>query len=174
MNRLTIIIPLIAAALLGDASAADPPPESSPGPRCRKASWNPESFTFYGAKDTIIKGLADIPVTLSDHRLFFQVTQGESDTDVKLYEQGKDGTFTVTEWTTRQASQLLSDVNKVIIANKGVNCVGEQVKSILSKSLEKGKVTEGVAAPVSTEAAFSHAVKEAEGSYLMSGVWILC
>jgi len=175
MKKHTLIVTLITAALVGGALAAETPlPGASPGPWCRASSWNPELYTFYGAKNIIVEKLAKIPAKLSERRVFLEVTQGDSSADVKLYEQQKDGTFTITEWTTRQTSCLLADIDRAIVTNKGVNCVGEQVKDVLAKELGEGKVAEGVAAPVSPEAAFAHSVKEASGDFIKSTVIILC
>ena len=110
MKKHTLIVTLIAAALLGGAANG-----ASPGPRCKASSWNPELYSFYGAKDTIVEKLASIPAKLSERRVFLQVTQGDSSADVKLYEQQEDGTFTVTEWTTEQASRLLADIDEAIV-----------------------------------------------------------
>jgi hypothetical protein len=164
MKKLIVI--LIAFVLLGGSSAY--------AQRCAASSWNPELYSFYGAKGTIVEKLAKIPAKLSERRVFLQVTQGDSSADVKLYEQQKDGTFTVTEWTTKQTSHLLADIDGEVVANKGVNCVGEQVKGVLGKELEKGKVTNGVAAPASPEAAFAHSVKEASGEFIKTTIIILC
>ena len=173
MKKHTLIVTLIGAAVLGGASAA-PMPEGSPGPRCRNSSWNPELYSFYGEKTVIVEKLAKIPAELSERRVFLQVTQGDSSADVKLYEQQKDGTFTVTDWTTRQTSRLLADIDRAIIDNKGVNCVGEQVKGVLAKELGEGKVSTKVPAPASSEASFAHSVKEASGEFVKSVVIILC
>lgn len=175
MKKHTLTVTLIAAALVGGALAAETPlPSASPGPYCRASSWNPEQYTFYGAKDIIVEKLAKIPAKLSERRVFLQVTQGDSSAEIKLYEQQKDSTFTIMKWSTRQTSCLLADIDRAIVTNKGVNCVGEQVKDILAKELGEGQVSEAVAAPVSAEAAFAHSVKEASGEFIKSTVTILC
>jgi hypothetical protein len=174
MKKHALIVTLIAAALVGGASADTASPAASPGPRCKVSGWNPELYSFYGAKDTIVEKLAGIPANLSERRVFVQVTQGDSRADVKLYEQQEDGTFTVTEWTTKPTSRLLADIDKAIVANKGVNCVGEQVKGILGKELKEGKVSKAVAVPASPKAAFADSVKQASGEFIKSTVIILC
>jgi hypothetical protein len=168
MKTHTLIVAAITTLLVSGASAF-----AQLG--CNDASWNPESYCFYGAKDKIAEKFGNISTTkLSDRRVFLQVTQGESKADVKLYERQKDGKFTVTEWTTKHTSRLLADIDRAIVDNKGVNCVGEQVKSILAKELEKGKVSEAVPAPESFKAAFGHPVNEAKGDFIKSVVFLLC
>jgi len=176
MKRHTLVVTLIAAALVGGASASDLPSPSPSGPPypCKASSWDPGLYTFYGKKETIVEKLANIQAKLSERRVFVQVTQGDSSADVKLYEQQENGTFTVTEWHPKETSRLLADIDKAIAANKGVNCVGEQVKGVLGKELKEGKVVNAVAAPASPEAAFSHPVKEAVGDFIKTTVIILC
>src|SRR5215467_4553044 len=112
MKKHTLVVTLIAATVL-DGAFADPAPTEAgggTGGKCKYSSWNPELYSFYGAKDAIVRKLANIPRKLSERRVFLQVTQGDSSADVKLYEQQENGTFTVTEWTTNQTSRLLTDI----------------------------------------------------------------
>ena len=171
MNRYVLLTTLAVVASIrgGFCQSPSPLPSLSPLPTpplaCNFASWSPESHTFYGKKDFILEKIANLPVNLSEHRVFLQVTQGDSTGTVKLFERHQDGKFTVTQWSPPQTSGLLVAIDNVIMANKGVNCVGEQIKAIL-KELGKGTVSEGVAAPVSPAAAFDHAVKEATGDFI--------
>jgi hypothetical protein len=196
MKKHSVIITLIAAGLFGAASAAPLPSNSpgphdsqrpeagnsekpeprtaaSPGPRCRYSSWNPEVYSFYGEKDVIVKKFATIPADLSDRRVFLQVTQGDSSADVKLYER-ENGTFTVTDWTTKKTSRLLTKIDEAIVANKGEHCVGEKVKLILRKDLGEGKVSTGFAVPDSAEEAFANPVHQASGDFIKTILIILC
>jgi hypothetical protein len=178
MKKHTIIAALIAAAWVGGTSAETPypqaTPETSPGPRCKAQSWNPEQYTFYGEKKVTVEKLGNIPTRLSDHRMFLQVTQGKSSADVKFYEQEKDGTSTVTEWTTKETSTLLDKIDRAIVANEGVDCVGKQLKGVLRKELGNGKVTNGVTVPDSPQAAFGPSVDQASGDFIKSTLIILC
>jgi hypothetical protein len=128
--------------------------------------------TLYGHQDIILEKLSDWSAKPSDHRVFVQVTQGKTG-NVKLFEQSKDGSYTVTEWSPRETSELIVAIDKAITANKGVNCVGEQIKAVLRK-LGKGKTVEGVAEPASASAAFAHAVKEAQGDFIKTVIVFGC
>jgi hypothetical protein len=175
-----LIIAAVSAALLGIAFGEEPSPSPSPSatPRtdaCNYASWNPEAYCFYGEKAKIVDKLSNLSTTkLSERRVYLQITQGEASSDVKLYEREKNDTFTVTEWTTSQTSHLLTELDKVIIVNKGVNCVGEQIKSLLGKELKQGKVSKDVAPPESFKAAFAHSVNAAKGAFIRSIVYLFC
>jgi hypothetical protein len=174
MKKHTLIVTLIAAALLGKASAYDPEPTSTPKGGCHQASWNPELYSFYGAKGTILEKLAQIPTNLSERRVFVQVTQGDSSVNIRLYERQDNGTYTLTEWTKKQTPDLIAKIDNAICDNKGANCVGEQVKSVLAKELKEGEVTPNAEAPVSPQAAFSHSVKDASGKFIKTTIVILC
>jgi hypothetical protein len=183
MKTLILIIATMSAAWLGSAFGEEPSPSpslsaspsGSPTDACNYNSWNPEAYCFYGEKAKIVDKLSNLPTTkLSERRVYLQITQGESRGDVKLYEREKNGTFTVTEWTTPQTAHLLTELDKVIIVNKGVNCVGEQIKSLLGKELKNGKVSEGVPPPESFKAAFAHSVNEAKGAFIRSIVLLAC
>jgi hypothetical protein len=179
MKKLTSFAALIVAALVSSASAETAlpaaSPEASPGPRCKVNSRSPEVYTIYGdKKDMIVQKLANIPAKLSERRVFLQVTQGDASAKVTLYEQQNDETFTVTEWTPKQTSKLVADIDREIVANKGEYCVGEQVKAVLRQKLGKGKITNGVAVPDSPQAAFAPSVEQASGEYIKSTLIILC
>jgi hypothetical protein len=183
MKTSILIIASMSAALLGSAFGEEPSPSpslspssaTSPPPSCNYASWNPEAYCFYGEKAKIVDKLSNLSTEkLSERRVFLQITQGESSSDIKLYVREKNGSFTVTEWKAQQTSHLLGELDRVIIANKGVNCVGEQIKSLLGKELKNGKASEGVAPPESFQAAFAHSVNEAKGEFIRSTVYLLC
>jgi hypothetical protein len=167
MKKYAATLSLIAAASLSATSAFATE-------ACAVSGWDVEFHSFYGAKTAMVKKLANLPVKLSDRRVFIQVTQGDSSAGVRLYEQQKDGTFTVTEWAPSETARLLVDIDKAIMANKAVNCCGEQVKAVLTKELKEGKVSKGVSAPASPEAAFAHPVKEATGQFIKTTIVILC
>jgi hypothetical protein len=179
MKKLTLIAALIATAFVGSVSAetslASPVPGASPGPMCKVNSRSPEVYTVYGdKKDMIVQKLANIPAKLSERRVFLQVTQGDASAKVTLYEQQNDGTFTVTEWTPKQTSKLVADIDREIVANKGEHCVGEQVKTVLRQKLGKGKISNGVAVPDSPQTVFAPSVEQASGEYIKSTLIILC
>jgi hypothetical protein len=141
---------------------------------CRQQSRNTELYGFCGAKDTMLEKLASLPAEIVKRRVFIQITQGSSSGEVKLYERQKEGTFTVTTWSTKQTSGLLGDVDKTMFDNKGVNCVGEQVTAVLRNKLGTGSVTPDVAAPETPAAAFSHSIKDTPGEFVRTVMVILC
>src|SRR5206468_2454870 len=118
IQNLCLIALLLAACGLVSASAEDesPTPSVSPsatasasppggGDACNYASWNPEVYSFYGAKENVAEKISRLPLKLSEHRVFVQITQGEAWAQVKMFELQKDGTFTVTEWEGKDTSR---------------------------------------------------------------------
>jgi hypothetical protein len=160
------------------SATAYPSPSASASPprvdACNYASWNPEVYSFYGAKENVAEKISRLPLKLSEHRVFVQITQGEAWAQVKMFELQKDGTFTVTEWEGKDTSRLACDIDKAIMANKGVNCVGEQMKAAIVKALGKGKVSHSVSAPETPAAAFGHSIKAAKGDFIKSAVIVAC
>ena len=159
-------------------ASVSPSPSAYPSPggtdACNYQSWNPEIYCFYGAKENITDKVSRLPLKLSEHRVFVQITQGEAWAQVKMFELQKDGTFTVTEWEGKDTFRLACDIDKAIVANKGVNCVGEQMKAAIVKALGKGKVSHSVASPETPAAAFGHSIKAAKGAFIKSEVIVAC
>jgi len=159
-------------------ASVSPSPSVYPSPTgtdaCNYQSWNPEIYSFYGAKENITEKVSRLPLKLSEHRVFVQITQGEAWAQVKMFELQKDGTFTVTEWEGKDTFRLACDIDKAIVANKGINCVGEQMKAAIVKALGKGKVSNSVASPETPAAAFGHSIKAAKGDFIKSEVIVAC
>ena len=130
--------------------------------------------TLYGSKEVILKKLGDWSEKPSEHRVFIQITQGHKSGSVKFFEKTPGSNdYTVTEWEPHETAELVAALDRTIMANKGVNCVGEQMKAVLKK-LGKGKTTHDVAEPASASAAFSHSVKEASGEFLKTVIIFGC
>src|SRR6478672_7783533 len=107
VQKFGLVASLALAAGLVSALAVDPSPSASTPPSasaspsasviptppptqtCNFASWNPESYAFYGAKDHISDKVSNLPLKLSEHRLFLQITQGDAWAQVKLFERQK-------------------------------------------------------------------------------------
>jgi len=178
MKKHPLIVTLLAAALVGGASGqtASPTPTPNKDTKCNTAQWDPQEYRLYGAQDSIIEKLANIPAKFSDRRVFVEITQGDSSAHVKLYERQQDGEFTVTEWAPQETPDLVAKIDEAIIANKGVNCVGEQMKGVLIEELKgvHSDVTTGVSPPASPEAAFAHPIKATSGKFMVCSIFFGC
>lgn len=94
--------------------------------------------------------------------------------NVRLFEQQKNGGFSVTEWSNVKAVGLFDEVDKAIIENKGKDCVGEAMKAVLAKRLGQGKPLATLAALASPKDAFSPSVQDASGDFVKSVVIFGC
>jgi len=131
--------------------------------------------TLYGSREVILQKLGDWSEKPSEHRVFVQITQGHKAASVKFYEKHPgSNSYTVTEWEPHETAELVAALDRTIMANKGVNCVGEQMKATLHKKLGEGKTIHDVAEPASSSAAFSHSVKEAKGDFIKTVIIFGC
>jgi hypothetical protein len=182
MKKIILIVALMAAALVGSVLAETPLPAAVPqktaGPTCKLYSRTPELYTFYGDKNTIVKQLAKIPANLSERRMFLQITQGVSRTDVELYEQQDNGKFKKTNWNTQKTTfALVSKIDHTIIANAGEHCVGAQIKALLNTELGVKPDTTPVPVENSPQAAFDDSVLNIPGTptdFIKTTLIILC
>jgi len=184
MKKHILVVTLITAASIRVCFCQSPSPMGSPsvapspnggGAHCGAHSRNVQLFSFYGTKDIVTHHVANLPVNLSERRIFLQITQGAK-TDVRIFERQNDGGYTVTQWSNANASDLFAKIDKAIVHNKGENCVGEAVKNLL-RPLGHGKSGVSLSAPVSPEEAFGPSIKDtAEGpeDFIRGTVIILC
>lgn len=134
MKKNTLIVTIIASALLTVALAESPSPSPSLTPstsaapdvmetRCTKNSASVEVHTFYGSKDTVKEKVVHMPADLSKRRVFLQITQspreGSAKTDVKLFEKREDDSFGITQWTKVTGRDLFDKLDDAIIKSKG-------------------------------------------------------
>jgi hypothetical protein len=179
-----ILVRTVIIALLGSAATnAQTPTETpsatqSPTPKavngaCNHSSWNPELYTFYGAKDTTVAKLDKVPADLSERRVWVQVTQGDKKAEVKLFEREGKGSVTVTVWIRQRTPSLLADIDQAIMDNHGKECIGAVVKSYLVERLGNGK-TSHIDDPQSPKDAFSPSVDAAQGDFVETTIILLC
>jgi|ERR1043166_4100837 hypothetical protein len=189
MKNTPLIVTIIASALLTVALAESPlpsptlaPAPSKPmdagGPRCTQYSASVEVHTFYGSKEVLTEKLANMPVDLSQRRVFLQITQSPREkgakTNVKLFEKQTDGGFGITEWTKVTGRDLFDKLDEAIIKNKGENCVGEAMKDVLTKTLGKAEPGKPLGAPTSPKDAFGPSVDAASGDFIKTVIIFGC
>jgi hypothetical protein len=139
---------------------------------CDDAKWSPEVYTFYGDASAILRKIDRVPMELTRRRVFFLIAEGGNSAELRFFERSDDDRWAVYSWSGEDAD-LANRVAKVILDNRGVHCVGEQVKHSL-KSLTIH--SEGlVPAPESARAAFAHTIRaHGENHYIRATVGLLC
>ncbi|MFL6536551.1 MAG: hypothetical protein ACJ8JD_00010 [Chthoniobacterales bacterium] len=122
--------------------------------------------------------VTQMPVDLSERRVFLQVTQSARDegakTDVKVFEKQKDGSFAITLWTKATARDLFDKLDDAIIKNKGKNCVGEAMRDVLTKTLGEGKTVTPLRPTTSPKDAFGPSVQDASGDFIKTIIIFGC
>src|SRR6516165_1385109 len=157
-----LVIVAIAAVGAQQQNNKDPKSTFSADSRagCRKASWEPEVFSFYGDPDAVSAKLKNFEMNLPDRRVFLFMIETTNAAQLSLFELAKESkggdTFHVWSWKGQSASDLREKATDTILANRGVLCVGEQIKSLV-KGLnpdDKGEIP----APRTALAAFGHEI----------------
>jgi hypothetical protein len=143
------------------------------GVGCEEESWSPEVISLYGDPDTIIRKLGKFEMNLSGRRVFALLVEGTKDAEVRVFERNSPGRYSVSLWKGSLSPTLRANVDKAIIDNKGVHCVGEQTKAIVSQMPDM-RIETDIPAPATATAAFSHPIRNLSGSYLRATVYLLC
>jgi hypothetical protein len=152
---------------------------------CRKASWEPEVFSFYGDPAAVRAKLENFEMHLPERRVFMFMVESSKSAQLSLFELAKDkddkkdgkgnkdtDEFHVWTWEGNSAAELREKATDTILANKGVLCVGEQIKGLVQslKPEDRGVVP----APKTALAAFGHAIKGYDNQYIRLTVFLLC
>ncbi|MEY9109682.1 hypothetical protein ABH999_005878 [Bradyrhizobium yuanmingense] len=143
------------------------------GVGCEAESWSPEVISFYGDSETIVRKLGKFEMNLSGRRVFALLVEGAKDSAIRVYERSRPGRYSVSLWKGAQSSSLRSNLDRAIIENKGVHCVGEQTKAIVTQMPEL-RVETDIPAPATAKAAFSHPIRELGDDYVRATVYLLC
>jgi len=146
---------------------------------CRRSSWTPEVFSFYGDPPAVTGKLDHFDMDLPNRRVFMFMIETDKDAQISLFELAKDNKddknmFRLWTWKGKSASasDLREKATETILANRGVLCVGEQIKSLV-KGLnpdDKGDIP----APKTALAAFGHTIQDYSTEYIRLTVFLLC
>lgn len=130
-------------------------------------------ISFYGDAKAILGKLEKFDMNLSGRRVFFFTLETKDDAEVSFFERDSPGQYHVYQWKGAPSPNLAKNIDKAIIANKGVACVGEQTKVIL-KRLPGMKDAGVVPAPVSATAAVRHQIQAKGDAYMRTSAYLMC
>lgn len=143
--------------------------------RCHVYAFSPYVFDFYGDAEAILAHVDNADMVLADRRMFLLAVEGDRGAEVKLFEQVSGETWSVSTWTGDALGELRGRLGDAILANKGVFCVGEQTKGVLSLLGVSATPDGTVPAPHSPRAAFGHPIRaHATGGYARATIALLC
>lgn len=151
------------------AAAVETPTYLGP---CVAKSWNPEVFDFYGDAASILDKIDDAQLELGDRRMYFLLVESQTGAEIRFFERVNDELTAVFSWSGESAGDLKTRIGDVILDNHGVNCVGEQLKALVTKNLSV-QLEGTVPAPTTSRAAFAHTIRN-NSEYLRATTALLC
>jgi hypothetical protein len=140
---------------------------------CADESWSPEVYEFYGDGKTVLEKLSKIEMDLPKRRLYLFTLEAAGSAELRVFEQEDDTNMTVDLWEGGELGDLREQIHQAIFANRGVACVGEQTKALVSRQLDT-KREHGIPAPVSPHAAFAHPLQRHADDFVRVGVFLMC
>jgi hypothetical protein len=156
------------------APRAEEQPAASYLAPCKPTSFSPELLDFYGDSTTILNKIDNHDLRLGDRRVYFLLVESATSAEVRFFERVSDELVAVFSWSGTTAGDLKSRINEAILANRGINCIGEQLKKLISDRLEV-RLEGTVPAPVSPRAAFAHTIRNNDSDgYLRATAALLC
>ncbi len=154
-------------------SSAQIKPRPRPMPGCARASFSPEVITFYGDSKAVLAKLDNYQAHLEDRRVYMFVAETGNSAEAALFERSGAKNVHVSHWRGNSISELRDQISTTVLANRGIACVGEQVKSAVLKTLHTDDLGV-IPAPVTMRAAFGHNVKAYGSDYMRVTVYLLC
>jgi hypothetical protein len=168
---------VVGAAVVFAAGKASVNVVSDAGVGCDTASKAPEVYQFYGDTNTVLKKVEGLNVGLAQRRLYVLTVESSTGAELRVFEKASNGKgVEVSSWKGSSLGDLNQQLAAGLLENKGVNCVGEQSKALITAKLGHELKTVGtpVPAPVSAKAAFAHPVQDFGGQFVRATVFLLC
>ena len=141
---------------------------------CRTASWEPEVLSFYGDSATVLKKLDNYEMNLPNRRIFMFLVESKGSAELSLFELADEKTneFQVWHWKGDSADTLREEATETILKNRGVACIGKQIKRLVLRlhPEDQGKIP----ALASASAAFGHAIQHFGTQYVRTTAFLLC
>jgi hypothetical protein len=141
---------------------------------CRTNSWEPEVLSYYGDSVTVLRKLDNYEMNLPKRRIFMFLAESKASAELSLFELAdeKKNEFHVWHWKGNSAGDLREEATETILKNRGVACVGKQIKSLVMKL--KPEDQGEIPAVTSATAAFGHAIRTFDAEYIRTTVFLLC
>lgn len=140
---------------------------------CEDLSYQPEIRSLFGDSATIIAKLDDDQMGLTKRRAYLLMVEKKGSAEFSFFERVDRDNFRVSQWEGETLGDMREKLTEVLLANRGIACVGEQTKLIVKASFhpdDRGTIP----MPLSARAAFSHILKKHGNDYLRVTVLLLC
>jgi hypothetical protein len=141
---------------------------------CRQNSWEPEVLSYYGDPATVLRKLDNYEMNLPKRRIFMFLAESKGSAELSIFELADEKTneFHVWHWKGNSAGELREEATETILKNRGVACVGKQIKSLVMKLNPEDQGA--IPAVATASAAFGHAIRELNDQYIRTTVFLLC
>jgi hypothetical protein len=141
---------------------------------CRQNSWEPEVLSYYGDPATVLRKLDNYEMNLPKRRIFIFLAESKGSAELSIFELADEKTneFHVWHWKGNSAGELREEATETILKNRGVACVGKQIKSLVMKLNPEDQGA--IPAVATASAAFGHAIRELNDQYIRTTVFLLC
>jgi hypothetical protein len=141
---------------------------------CRTNSWEPEVLSYYGDSATVLRKLDNYEMNLPKRRIFMFLAESKGSAELSIFELADEKTneFHVWHWKGNAAGNLREEATETILKNRGVACVGKQIKSLVMKLNPEDQGA--IPAVASATAAFGHAIRTFDAQYIRTTVFLLC
>jgi ketosteroid isomerase-like protein len=140
---------------------------------CAKMSFQPEVHSLYGDAAAVLAKLENDSMGLSDRRGYLLLIETADSAELAFFDRVNVNDSKVLHWEGKSAGDLRERLTDLILANRGIACVGAQTKGMVKARL---KLTDlgAIPTPLSATAAFSHMVRRYGNSYLRVSILLLC
>lgn len=170
----TFVVTLWAGARLASAQApAAGSFKAMSAAGCEKPSFSPEVYEFFGDSGSVLAKLEKFDMDLPNRRLYILSVETGDATEFSIFERKDAEKVAVMTWKGTGQGDLGQKISDAIIANRGIACVGEQSKGLISKAVkleDKGSIPK----PVSAMAAFAHPIKSYGTKYIRATIYLMC
>lgn len=135
----------------------------------------PEEYSLFGKASDLQSKISAIDADLSKRKIFVVTIEDEDGTEAFLYRRGdEEGKMQLTHWVGLEKEGIRASIENAIVENKGIQCVGEQTKSLLDGLDAEPKDNESIQAPANLKAIVSHAIQARGESYVRLSLILLC
>ncbi|MFF3272569.1 hypothetical protein ACFYWU_16820 [Streptomyces chrestomyceticus] len=140
---------------------------------CRQYSWTPEVHDLYGDPESILRKVDALNMELAERRIFVLLTESEGHAQLRFFEQVEGKKYAISAWSGESLDGVGGAIGDTILKNKGINCVGEQVRGLLARFPMVSPTT--VPAPANARAAFAHTIRaHGEDTFMRATFALLC
>jgi hypothetical protein len=153
--------------------SAKPSAAKKPSVGCAKASFAPEVVTFYGDSKAVLEKLDGFQGHLEERRVYMFLAETAGSAEVALFERADGTNVRLSKWQGKSVGELRDRISTATLANRGIACIGEQVKSLVLRTLPTENMGV-IPAPVTLRAAFGHNVNAYGSDYLRVTIYLLC